>query len=344
MQVTFRWYGPDDPVQLSQIRQIPAVRGLVSALYDIPVGEVWPRATIQALVKTAREAGLPLAVVESLPVHEDIKLGRSTRDRHLDNYRKSLRNLGAEGVRTVCYNFMPLFDWLRTRLDAPLPDGSRSLAYDQSEVDRMDPRRLSLPGWDPSYADEAVDDLLGAFRELSAEDLWAHFAYFLKAVAPAAEEAGVRLAIHPDDPPWPVFGVPRIVSSEAALARLLDIYPRPTNGLCLCIGSLGEAPQNDVAQIVRRFVGAGRVHFLHLRNIAHTGPQAFQETGHMEGALDLAEVVGLLAAAGYDGPVRPDHGRSIWGEGGRAGYGLYDRALGAMYLKGVWDGVVRPRR
>jgi mannonate dehydratase len=294
-------------------------------------------------VNRVEAAGLPVSVIESLPVHEDIKLGRPSRDELLDHYRASLRNLGAEGIRIVCYNFMPLFDWLRTRVDAPLPDGSTSLAYDQREVDAMDPGGLALPGWDPSYAPEAAGDLLAAFRELSAEDLWAHLAYFLAAVAPAAEEAGIRLAIHPDDPPWPVFGVPRIVSSEAALARLLDIYPRPANGLCLCVGSLGASPANDIPRIVRRFVAAGRVHFLHLRNIAHTGPQAFQETGHLHGALDLADLVAALAAAGYDGPVRPDHGRAIWGERGRPGYGLYDRALGAMYLQGAWDGAVRAR-
>lgn len=350
MYLTMRWFGPQDPVTLEHIRQVPAVRGIVTALHDHPPGEVWPREEVEARRRAIERMGLVWAVAESLPVHEDIKLGSPSRNRYIDHYIKSLHHLAASGVRVVCYNFMPAFDWIRTNLAYALSDGSSSLAYDEAQLASVDEAvgRYVLPGWaaasGTTHSDASqVLTWIRRFQELSADDLWSHLAYFLKAVLPEAEKLGIRLVIHPDDPPWPVFGMPRIVGDEAALERLLDIDASPANGLCLCVGSLGARPDNDVLGLVNRFVGAGRVHFVHLRNIRRTGWRQFHETGHRDGSLPMARIVAALYAHGYDGPVRPDHGRQIWGEGGQPGYGLFDRSLGAMYLAGLWEGVEAAR-
>jgi len=344
--VTMRWFGPQDPVSLEHIRQIPAVRGIVSALHERPAGDVWPLEEVAARRDAIARRGLIWAVAESLPVHEDIKLGRPSRDGYIDRYIQSLRHLAAAGVQIVCYNFMPAFDWIRTDRAYPLPDGSSALAYDEARLGSVEEarRRGMLPGWaaSSSPANEVSCDLptlVRQFQELTADDLWHHLTYFLKAVLPEAEQLGIRLALHPDDPPWPVFGMPRIVGDDAALQRLLDIDPSSANGLCLCVGSLGARPDNDVVGLVDRFVGARRVHFVHLRNIRRTGWRQFHETGHRDGSLPMARIVAALHAHSYNGPVRPDHGRQIWGEDRQPGYGLFDRALGAMYLAGLWEGV-----
>jgi mannonate dehydratase len=347
MKMSFRWYGEDDPVQLWQIRQIPGMTGVVSALYDVPVGEAWPLEHIQALKERVEGHGLELTVIESVPVHEDIKLGRPSRDRYIENFITTLRNLGRAGVGVVCYNFMPVFDWTRSQLDYRLPDGSTTLAYDEAQVARMNPLGggLKLPGWDTSYRDDELQGLMRAYQDVDEEALWDHLGYFIKAVAPEAEAAGVRLAVHPDDPPWSIFGLPRILCDRDSLARLLDLCDSPSNGLCVCTGSLGADPKNDVPAILREFLVRGRVHFVHARNVRITGERRFYESGHLsrDGSVDMYEVVRTLAEFEYDGPIRPDHGRMIWGEEGRPGYGLYDRALGAAYLNGLWEAAVKQR-
>src|SRR5690625_169214 len=198
MYMTFRWYGEDDPVTLENIRQIPTMRGIVSAIYDIPVGEVWPRERIRKLKDTVEKEGLELSVIESVPVHEDIKLGRDTRDQLIENYAETIRNLGAEGVNIVCYNFMPVFDWTRSDLAYELPDGSNALIFDEEEVKKMDPRTLSLPGWDESYTSEEMNEIMDLYEDVSEEDLWDNLTYFIERIIPVAEEAGVKMAIHPD--------------------------------------------------------------------------------------------------------------------------------------------------
>ena len=349
MQLTFRWFGPDDPVRLAHVRQVPGVEGVVSALYDVPAGEPWPLGEVERLRDAAGDAGLRLAVVESIPVHEDIKLGRPARDRLIDAWAASLAAVGAAGVPVVCYNFMPVFDWTRTDLAMALGDGSTALAYDDRALARVDLSRGTgdLPGWAAAYAAGELAALLAAYRAVDAEQLWEHLAYFLERVVPAAESAGVRLAIHPDDPPWPIFGLPRVVTSGAALERVTRLVDRPANGVTFCTGSLGADPAADLPAEVRRL--AGRVHFAHCRNVRVTGgaapgARAFHEAPHPSayGSVDMLAVLRALHAAGFDGPMRPDHGRMIWGETGRPGYGLYDRALGATYLYGLWEAVSRP--
>ncbi len=342
MQMTFRWFGPSDPVSLDHIRQIPGVRGVVSALHDVPVGERWSRDGLEQLAGTVAASGLELAVIESIPVHEDIKLGRSTRDRLVDHYCDSVRQMGEVGIPVLCYNFMPIFDWTRTELAFPLGDGSSALAYDDAQLARIDLSRGTgdLPGWATAYDAPTLAALLAAYRDVDAERLWEHLAYFLERVVPAAASAGVKLAMHPDDPPWPIFGLPRIITNASALDRLTGLVDDLANGVTFCTGSLGADASNDLPAMIRRLGQRGRIHFMHCRNVLRTGARQFHEVPHPSefGSVDMGGVMRALRDIGYHGPIRPDHGRMIWGERGRPGYGLYDRALGAMYLKGLWEG------
>jgi len=344
MKMTFRWYGDSDPVSLAYIRQIPGMTGIVSALYDVPVGEVWPVDKIQALKDKVNAHGLDLDVIESVPVHEDIKLGKPDSARLIANYCQSIRNLAACGIKVICYNFMPVFDWTRTTLEKKLPDGSTCLAFSTEEVEKIDVSKgISLPGWDASYQPEQLQALLAEYAQVGEEQLWTHLTTFLKAIIPVAEEVGIRMAIHPDDPPRPIFGLPRIVKNHADLTRLLAIVDSPANGLTLCSGSLGADCNNDIVALVREFSGKGRIHFAHLRNVKNSPNGDFYETAHRsaEGSLDMAEIIRAYYETGFDGYARPDHGRMIWGETGKPGYGLYDRALGAVYLNGLWEGIAK---
>ena len=343
MKMTFRWYGEDDPVTLEKIRQIPGVTGIVSAIYDIPVGDVWPLERILKLKETVEASGLELSVIESVPVHEDIKTGDGDRDRYIENYCETIRNLAKAGITTVCYNFMPVFDWTRSDLAFDLPDGSNALAYSEETVLKMNPLTgdLSLPGWDASYTQEDMKALLNKYSTITEEDLWNNLKYFLDKVIKVAEEVKVKMAIHPDDPPWSIFGLPRIITCKANLERFLKLYDSPYNGLTLCSGSLGASAKNDIVDIVNTF--CDRIHFAHIRNVKITGERCFEEAAHKTdcGSLDLYGIVEAYHNNGFEGYIRPDHGRMIWGETGRPGYGLFDRALGASYITGIWEALDR---
>lgn len=339
MKMTFRWYGPDDPVTLSCIRQIPNMSGVVTAVYDTPAGQVWSMESIEKLRSACAGAGLEMEVIESVPVHEDIKSGIGKRDLYIGAYAENIRRLAQAGVKCICYNFMPVFDWLRTNLKTPAADGSDSLSYDHAEILAKDPAALSLPGWDESYTKQELAGLIDRYGKISHEQLFENLVYFLKRIIPVCEEAGVNMAIHPDDPPWDVFGLPRIVSGPADYARLFAAVPSKRNGITFCTGSLGANPDNDLVKMAYDYAKDGRIHFAHLRNIRYTGDHGFAECGHLSkaGSLDLYAIVKALVDGGFDGYVRPDHGRNIWGEDGRPGYGLYDRALGAAYLNGLFE-------
>jgi mannonate dehydratase len=338
--ITFRWFGPSDPVPLDQI---PAVRAIVSALFDIPVGEPWPLDRIVALRQDVEGHGMSLAVIESIPVHEDIKLGGPARDRLIDSYCESVSNMGSAGVPVLCYNFMPVFDWTRTELARLLDDGSTALAFDDAALARIDLSRgtADLPGWATAYTTEELKKLLDAYRAVDESRLWDNFAYFLERVVPVAASSGVRMALHPDDPPWSIFGLPRIVIDGAALERVIGIVDDRANGITFCTGSLAANRNNDLPAIVRRLGAKGRINFAHCRNIRRTGERSFQETAHPSefGDVDMRSVLEALHETGFAGPIRSDHGRMIWGETGQPGYGLHDRALGAMYLHGLWEGI-----
>jgi mannonate dehydratase len=340
--MSFRWFGDSDPVSLQYIRQIPGMHGIVSAIYDVAVGETWPLDRILALKEKVEAHGLALDVIESVPVHEDIKLGKPSRDRLIANYQQTIRNLGAAKIKVICYNFMPVFDWTRTSMAKVLPDGSTTLTFDTKEVDAIDVSKgISLPGWDASYKAEELKGLLAEYSKVDDEKLWENLGYFLRGIVPVAAESGIKMAIHPDDPPRPIFGLPRIVKNRDDLDRLLKIVDSPANGLTLCSGSLGAGPQNNVEALVREFGGQGRIHFAHLRNVKVSANGDFEETAHKSdcGSLDMAAIVKAYHDVGFEGYARPDHGRMIWGETGKPGYGLYDRALGAVYLNGLWEAI-----
>lgn len=341
MKLSFRWYGDSDPVTLENISQIPGMRSIVSAVYEVKPGEVWPEEAIAKMVKQCEEKGLVFDVVESIPVHEDIKLGRNNADELLEVYCENIRRCAKQGIKCVTYNFMPVFDWTRTQLDKKALDGSTSLVMYWDQMRGLAPLKddIHLPGWDSSYTQEEVRELISAYGELGEEGLWANLEKFLKKVIPVAEECGVKMAIHPDDPPYPIFGLPRIITKEENLDRFLKLVDSPANCLCLCTGSLGCAKSNDVVAMVRKYAEMKRIAFMHIRNVMIMEDGSFEERAHLSscGSLDIYEIVKALVENDYDGYVRPDHGRMIWGETGKPGYGLYDRALGATYINGLFE-------
>ncbi len=339
MKMTFRWYGEKDSIPLSYICQIPGMSGVVTAVYDVPVGEVWEMDKILRLKSLCDEKGLEMEVIESVPVHEDIKLGLPTRDRYIANYATTIRNLGKAGVKCICYNFMPVFDWLRTNLHTEAEDGSNALSYNHEELMSLDPHNLHLPGWDESYTSEELNSLLDAYSGMSHEQLFENLVYFLNGIMPACDETGINMAIHPDDPPWDMFGLPRIITGMSSYDKLFAAVPNVHNGITLCTGSLGAGRDNDMVAMASKL--ATRSYFVHLRQITHSGALDFCESGHLTsmGSLDMYGIVKALVEAGFDGYVRPDHGRNIWGEDGKPGYGLFDRALGATYLYGLFEAV-----
>lgn len=352
MKMTFRWFGEnDDSVTLDQIRQIPGVTGIVGFLSDIPAGEVWPLDRILDYKKNIENHGLELEVIESVNIHEDIKLGLSSRDKYIENYRETIKNLGQAGIKVICYNFMPVFDWLRTDLAYKLPDGSEVLYYDDDKLKGLDPLELvesteknsngfSLPGWEPERLKE-LKKVLDLYKEVDEEKLFENYKYFLEAIIPTCEKYDIKMAVHPDDPAWNVFGLPRIVHSKENLDRILSLVDSPYNGITLCSGSLGSSTKNNIPELIRYFGAKGRIHFAHVRNIRILSEKHFHEVSHFsaDGSFDMFEIMKALHDVGFDGYIRPDHGRMIWGEKARPGYGLYDRALGATYLNGLWEAI-----
>ncbi|MDQ0871820.1 mannonate dehydratase [Paenibacillus sp. V4I3] len=354
MRMVFRWYGEgNDPIPPRHIKQIPGVEGIVWALHDIPAGEVWPVERIHEVKKQAGQYGFHIEVVESVNIHEDIKQGLPTRDRYIENYKQTIRNLAQVGVKVICYNFMPVFDWVRTDLYKELEDGSTALFYEKAKVDDMDPMELvskiagnpnfTMPGWEPERL-KYLSELFEAYKGIDEEKLWENLQYFLEQIIPVAEDYDIKMAIHPDDPPWSIFGLPRIMTNANNFRRLLRMVDSPYNGLTLCSGSLGANPANNIPAMVREF--GDRIPFAHIRNVRVYENGDFIETSHraQDGTVDICEIVKAYHEIGFTGYARPDHGRHIFDEACRPGYGLYDRALGIMYLWGIWDSLERSRR
>jgi mannonate dehydratase len=392
MLQSWRWFGPGDAVTLAAARQAGAT-GIVTSLHHIPYGEVWTPEQIalrQAEILTAGH-GMHWAVVESLPVHERIRMGEGDLEPLFRNYRLSLKNLAEAGIRTICYNFMPVLDWTRTEMDAPLPGGARALRFNMHEYVAFDWLMLQRPGADEGVAPATLDrarqwhakasesdkarllanimaglpgaydrfdipglrHMLDRYRGIGPAELRANIRRFLEAVIPTAEELGLRLCIHPDDPPRPVFGLPRVVSTEADIAEIISMVDSPANGLTLCSGSLGANPANDVPAITRRF--AQRIWFAHLRNVAKEPDGSFMEAEHLGGDTDMVAVIAALLVeearrhdAGEDFaeiPMRPDHGHEILDDLGRAsfpGYPFIGRLRGLAELRGVITALSHP--
>lgn len=270
MKMVFRWFGEgNDSVPLKHVGQIPGVEGVVWALHDIPVGEEWPMDKILEVKKQAEENGLNIDVVESVNVHEDIKLGLASRDLYIENYKKTIEKLAKVGVKVICYNFMPVFDWLRTDLHKELEDGSTALFYESSKIKDIDPMELvknisenselTMPGWEPERLTH-LSKLFELYRNVTTEDLWDNLKYFLEEIIPVAEKHDIKMGIHPDDPPYPIFDLPRIIINKENIKRFLSIVNNPYNGLTLCSGSLGANPNNNVGDMVREFADIGRAH------------------------------------------------------------------------------------
>ncbi|MDO4553824.1 MAG: mannonate dehydratase [Lachnospiraceae bacterium] len=350
MDMTLRWFGDGfDTVSLENIRQIPGVTGVVSTLYDAQPGDLWEKEKVNQLKNRIESTGLKLLGIESVNIHDSIKVGTKERDQYIENYIKTIEILGEAGVKCICYNFMPVFDWTRSDLAKLRNDGATVLAYDQKEIDQIDPANIFesmqkkagdslLPGWEPERMAH-LQELFEMYADVDEEKLFENLKYFLEAIQPACEKYEVNMAIHPDDPPWKVFGLPRIMTSKENLLRLTKMVDAPFNGITLCTGSLGSNPDNDIPDMIRSL--KGRIHFAHVRNIKHNAPGDFQEAAHLssDGSLDMYEIMKALADTGFEGLMRPDHGRMIWGEKAMPGYGLYDRALGAAYLNGLWEAI-----
>lgn len=378
LEQTWRWFGPNDPVTLSDIRQAGAT-GVVTALHHVPCGEVWTVDEIQQRKATLEAAGLRWSVVESVPVHEDIKQHRGNVERYLANYCESLKNLAACDIKIVCYNFMAVTDWTRTNLTWPMPDGSEALRFDVLDAAAFDLFVLKRPGAEKDYANavitaakrkwEALSDadrqavsrnillglpgtvkdltvdefrtMLSAYDRIDAQTLRAHHTAFLKRVIPVAEACGVVLAIHPDDPPFPMFGLPRIAGDEAGLTAILNAVDSPSNGITFCTGSLGALAKNDLPGMLRRL--GHRVHFLHLRNVKREDDGSFFEDDHLAGSTDMPAVMraalDVMAQRNVSLPMRPDHGHRMAGDltrdGFYAGYSLIGRLRGLAELRGL---------
>ena len=384
LEASMRWFGPGDPVPLSFIRQAGA-GAVFTSLHEIPYGEAWPRETIRGRKNEIEAAGLRWNVVESVPVHEDIKTGHGDLGRLLEDYTTSLRNLAAEGIDTVVYNFMPVLDWVRTEMSYQLPDGSRSMRFDPVHFAAFDIHALQREGagddhsadvrekaaaWWSSLDDTARDrfirsvidvfpgvkwnlslddirSMLARYDGIGERELLANLGRFLDAVVPVAEECGIRLAIHPDDPPFPVLGLPRIVSTSAQLDAILALADSPAHGVCFCTGSLGARPDNDLPAMAARF--AGRIHALHLRSTRVEPDGSFHEASHLEGNTSLASVLRAFLNARADGgtiPYRPDHGLVMMDdlakpEGITPGYSAIGRMKGLAEIRGLLAGMDR---
>lgn len=350
MEMTMRWYGSKfDTVTLKQIRQIAGVTGVITTLYDVPAGEVWTPNAIHNMKAEVEASELHISGIESVNVHEDIKTGGGERDKYILNYIETLENLGKEDIHLVCYNFMPVFDWTRSELARIRPDGSTVLAYNQNDIDKIVPEKMFesisgdmngtvMPGWEPERM-ARVKELFSQYKDIDEEKLFENLKYFLQAIMPVCNKYDIKMAIHPDDPAWSVFGLPRIIINKANILRMMNMVDDVHNGVTFCSGSYGTNSENDLPDMIRSL--KGRIHFAHVRNLKFNSPTDFEEAAHLssDGSFDMYEVMKALYDIGFTGPIRPDHGRMIWDEVAMPGYGLYDRALGASYLNGLWEAI-----
>jgi mannonate dehydratase len=354
MKWGFRWYGEKgDTIPLKHVRQIPGINGVVGTLLNKLPGDVWEISEIQELKESVEKGGLELLGIESVAIHDAIKAGTSERDQYIENYIQTIKNLSKCGVHMICYSFKPIFGWAKTDLFYENKDGSFSLVYDQAVVDNMEAsdmfklihsqsKGFSLPGWEEERLNK-FSSLVEIYEGVTEEILFENLSYFLKKIIPVCEAMDVKMAIHPDDPPFAIFGLPRITKNLEDLKKILSIVDSPYNGLTLCTGSLGADPDNDMVEIIRE-VGH-RINFVHFRNVEFLGERKFRESAHLstDGSLDMYAIMKALVDVGFDGVVRPDHGRTVFDEVAMPGYGLYDRAMGITYLQGLHEAITKAK-
>jgi len=350
MKMTMRWFGTGyDPVTLDKIRQVPGINGIITSLYGKQPGEEWKKEELSALKKQVEDNNLVIAGIESVNVHDAIKTGSSERDMYIERYIDTLKIISEAGINLVCYNFMAVFDWTRSDLAKIRPDGASVMSYDHEIISQIKPENIFdkmkekaggclLPGWEPERMAK-IKELFAMYQNIDEDTLFVNLEYFLKAIMPSCEKYGIKMAMHPDDPGWSVFGLPRIMKNKDDLKRLVKLSDSPYNGVTLCSGSLGTNPSNDIPDITRSL--KERIHFAHIRNVKHNSARSFEESAHLssDGSLDMYAIMKALYDIGFDGPLRPDHGRCIWGEVSVPGYGLYDRAIGLSYLSGLLEAI-----
>ncbi|GKX29409.1 mannonate dehydratase [Vallitalea longa] len=362
MKLSFRWFGDNDPVKLSYIRQIPMVSTIVTDVKAEEVGGIIPASKIKDYKGKINRPGLKFEVFESLPVHYSIKLGLASRDKYIDNYKKNIRMLGAMGIKVIAYNFRPIFRWARTDINKELLDKSTVSVYDKADEEKINPftnctdtsqwhkkhsryiyerqltTDLTFDGYYTKESTSRLRKLRQQYQDIGKEGLWKNLQYFLNEIIPVAESCDVKMAIHPDDPPWDIFGVPRLITDETSLDRLLDCYDSPHNCITLCSGTLASIQDTNIINLADKYSRMDRIAFAHIRNVK-CGSDSVEECAHYSGygSIDMVKLLDALYKNNYDGYIRSDHGRMIWGEEGKPGNGIYDRALGAQYILGIWE-------